>query len=283
MTRPGLPLTWIPVSALSWACGVSPAFASSGEEGKVLILCLVGLGAGVLFFFLGFVQLRKKRMIEDIPTSTIRAMAPGLVEINGKVVDWNRLEGPFTRQSCVYYEFLVEQHVQRGKHSHWETIFREKTGSHPFCLQDETGTALVVPEDAETIISETYSLITGLFSDIPPHLEQYLGKQGVSCHGFLGFDKKMRFSERNFRIGETVYVLGVCRAFNGMPRVVPAGVADNTCVAKGNRPGDLFILSDKSQKQLVNSYGWQAFFGVFGGVTLIGVSFYFLLVLLKRF
>jgi hypothetical protein len=283
MTRPGLSHTWIPVSALFWTCGVSPAFASSNNGVASFIFCLLGLGGGVFAFFFGFAQLRKKRMIEDIPTSTIRAMAPGLVEINGKVVDWNRLEGPFTRQACVYYEFLVEQYVQSGKHSHWENIYREKTGSHPFCLQDETGTALVVPEDAETIISESNSLTTGLFSDIPPHVEQYLGKHGVSCHGFLGFEKKLRFSERNFRLGETVYVLGVCRAFNGMPRVVPAGVADNTCVAKGNRPGDLFILSDKSQKQLVSSYGWQAFFGVFGGVTLIGVSFYFLLVLLKRF
>jgi hypothetical protein len=283
MTRPFFRRAWVSASALFWACGVSPAFAATGDEGKALIFCLVGLGAGVFFFFLGFVQLRKKRMIEDIPTSTIRAMAPGLVEIIGKVVDWNCLEGPFTRQACVYYEFLVEQYVRRGKNSHWETVYKENTGKHAFCLEDETGKALVIPEGAETVLSQSFSLTTGLFSDIPPHVEQYLGKHGVSCHGFLGFDKKLRFTEKNFRPGEAVYALGVYRAFTGMPLVVPAGVADNTCLTKGERPRDLFILSDKSQKQLVSSYGWQAFFGVFGGVTLIGVCLYFLLHLLKRF
>ena len=222
-------------------------------------------------------------MIEDIPTSMIRAMAPGLVEITGKVVDWNRMEGPFTRQACVYYEFLVEQYIQRGKNSHWENIYLEKTGAHPFCLQDETATALVYPEGAETIIAESHSLTTGLFSDIPPHVEQYLGKHGVSCHGFLGFDKKLRFTEKNFRPGEAVYALGVCQTGGGKALAIPAGTAENICVTRGERPGDIFILSDKSQKQLVSSFGWQAFFGVFGGVALIGVCLYFLLHVIKRF
>jgi hypothetical protein len=278
----GLPRIWIPASILFWACGVSPAFAASGDEGKLLIFCLVGLAAGVFVFFLGFTQLRKKRMIEDIPTSTIRAMAPGQVEITGKALDWNRLEGPFTRLACVYFEFLVEQYVQRGKHSHWENIYREKTGSNAFCLQDETGAALVYPEGAETVMSESYSFTTGLFADIPVHVEQYLGRHGVSCRGFLGFSKQLRFTEKNFKPGEALYVLGVCQSLEGKNLGAPEAVVENICVAKGGRAGDLFILSDKSQKQLAGSYGWQAFFGVFGGIALVGMSLHFLLGLIQR-
>ena len=40
---------------------------------------LIFSGLGVFGFFWGFSRLRKKRLIEDIPTSTVRGMAMGMV------------------------------------------------------------------------------------------------------------------------------------------------------------------------------------------------------------
>src|ERR1041384_4277072 len=129
-------------AVLFWALGFSPAFASTGSKENTVLYCAAGVIGGVVLFFWGFFQLRTKRLIEDIPTSTIRGMAPGLVEISGQAVNWKPFKGPFTLQECIYYEYLVEQLVSSRKSSHWETISHGDTKNAPFYVRDDTGTVL---------------------------------------------------------------------------------------------------------------------------------------------
>jgi hypothetical protein len=44
----------------------------------------IALAVGLFLFFRGFRDLRRKRLLEDTPTSTLRAIAPGLVEVSGR-------------------------------------------------------------------------------------------------------------------------------------------------------------------------------------------------------
>ena len=53
---------------------------------RILIYSAIGFVAGLVFFLKGFGWLKRKRLIENIPTSTIRSLAMGLVEIYGAVV-----------------------------------------------------------------------------------------------------------------------------------------------------------------------------------------------------
>jgi hypothetical protein len=262
-----------------YLAGFSPALADVHVQHpeRAAFACAAGIVGGIWAFIWGFFELRKKRIIEDTPTSTIRAIAPGMAEVIGKPVEWKVMKGPFTKDSCVYYEYSVEQYVRRGKHSRWETIKKEDTQSQPFCLKDETGQILVFPNKAQTILAESYSLTTGMFTDIPAHVDQFLGQKGISCQNFFGFQKKLRFTERNIKMGEAVYALGVCQSLEGRGAQPPEGTMDHVCLAQGKGSREMFILSDESQRKLVSSFGTHAFFGIFGGVAILGGCLYGLL------
>ena len=63
----------------------------------------IGFFAGLFLFWKGFSWLKQKRLIENIPTSKIRSIAMGLVEIYGEVVPTQEkiLKSPFTNKDCV--------------------------------------------------------------------------------------------------------------------------------------------------------------------------------------
>jgi len=50
---------------------------------------------GAAFIYGGFYKLRRFRLIADTPTSKIRSMAIGLVEIKGQVIPEQTVETPF--------------------------------------------------------------------------------------------------------------------------------------------------------------------------------------------
>lgn len=152
------------------ASGLMPVYARSSGDPRTdgILFSAIGLVLGVWAFFHGFNDLRIKRRMEDIPVSTLRAMAPGQVEVSGKAVEWAILTAPLTGEPCVYYEFKIEQKVGSGKNSHWETLLSGKTCEEPFYIDDGTSCVKVLPEGAEIILDDDFHLETGLFQDVPP-------------------------------------------------------------------------------------------------------------------
>jgi len=263
--RSSLISPWVPALSLWFAAG--PAFARSSSDDLTFALA-VGILVGVLLFFWGFDELKKKRAIEDIPTSTVRAMAPGQVEVVGTVVDWNMMEAPFSRQACVYYAYEVEEYRRQGKRSRWVTVKEEDTGKHPFCLEDGTGKVTVLPEGAEVHICDPWELTSGMFTDIPPHIDSFLSRSGLDCRGLFGFEKKLRFTEVNIKPGERIYAMASCRSPRDTDVLPPKGSLQEGLLAKDKAGEGLFILSDRSQKDLISKFATNAFLGVFGGSAL---------------
>src|SRR3989338_8561907 len=107
----------------------------SNSEGKVFGYSIMGFFAGIYLFYKGLKAVRLKHLIENMPTSKIRSVAMGLVEIYGEVIpiEGKLLKSPLTNTSCVYYKYTVEV---RGKH--WNVIKKGKCTA-PFYLKDETG------------------------------------------------------------------------------------------------------------------------------------------------
>lgn len=182
----------------------------SSQDNPVLgsIALMVG---GLLVFVMGFKLLKKKRLVENIPTSKIRSMAMGQVEIQGQAVDCQCFTAPFTQNRCVYYSYRVEKWVQGNKRNYWKTIHHDDTRLAPFYLSDETGKAIIYPDGAEFSLPEDFSLTTDLFTNIPSHIVEFLDARGVSYKNLLGGNKKLRFRETYIGPGEGVYVLGVCQ------------------------------------------------------------------------
>ncbi|HNV24299.1 MAG TPA: hypothetical protein PKH98_05360, partial [Candidatus Omnitrophota bacterium] len=92
-------------------------------EDRSIGTALFLFGVGVFIFFGGFQSLRRKRKIENIPTSTIRGLALGLVELVGKAKKNKILhKSPLTKTDCDFYRYQIERYQSSGKSSRWVTI-----------------------------------------------------------------------------------------------------------------------------------------------------------------
>ncbi len=104
-----------------------------------------------LFGFDRFLRLQKRRrLIEDTPTSRIRSAAQGYVELEGYVKAPNEkpLYSPLTHTACVWYRFEVEERNKDDRSTtSWSTV-RSGTSTHLFLLDDHTGECVVDPEKA---------------------------------------------------------------------------------------------------------------------------------------
>ncbi len=177
------------------------SYDSDSDPATLGLILFVG---GVIGFFFGFNRLKRKRMIENIPTSTVRSMAMGEVELIGRAEPYHQpLTGPFTHSPCVYYRYLIEEYESDGKHSRWVTIAKGDSSASPFYLSDETGRVLVAPAKAEMLVDQKLRTQT-----MSSQIERFLTDSGLRARGLFGFARPLRFTEWHIRPQETSYVLG---------------------------------------------------------------------------
>jgi hypothetical protein len=150
---------------------------------------------GAAIIVLGFVLLRRKRLMENMPTSRIRSVAMGFAELAGTAKAKGALAAPFSDIPCVYFRYLVEQEKtrRRGGRS-WETIDRGES-AEPFHLQDPTGTILVDPAGAETVLARSF---------------RKTDREG----GW--FSRRKRYTEWWIVAGQKVFVAGTVRRLRDM-------------------------------------------------------------------
>lgn len=180
------------------------------SNNKDIFNAIFFLGAGIWSFFWGFMRLRRKRLIENIPTSTIRGLALGLVEIIGKAGKTSPLKTPFTNTECVFYKYTVERYEKRGKSSSWVTIAQGNSFYCPFWLNDNTGKIMVLPQSAELILPIDYEYKTGFGKTLPENLINFMEKQGIKYTSFFG-NYPLRFREWHILPEQTTYVLGTAK------------------------------------------------------------------------
>ena len=167
------------------------------------------VGIGFFLFFKGFKQLKRKRIIEDIPTSTIRGLAMGLVEIVGNAMRHKTLlKSPLSKTSCVFFKYQIDRYEKSGKSSRWVKIAGGDSGFLSFYVVDKTGRILITPHGAQYIMPEDYKYKTGSFGAIPTNLENFLIGNKISYKGFFGMKRQLRFREWNIREDDPVYILG---------------------------------------------------------------------------
>jgi hypothetical protein len=104
-----------------------------------LFWAALGAVCGPYLFFRGFRLLQLKRLVMDVPRSSIHAAALGPVEVSGKAVGPYTVVSPFSRSNCLYYRVV--------KRSAGQTNIREMCA--PLFLEDETGRVMVYPRGAK--------------------------------------------------------------------------------------------------------------------------------------
>jgi hypothetical protein len=246
------------------------------------------LGGAV--FFHGFNRMHKFQLIENTPTSKIRSMAVGIVEVNGDAVNTKYLKTPFSNEDCVYYKYEIKeyrQHTSRDSkgrtHTYysWDTI---ATGEQraPFFVRDETGQAYVEPTDAEvniTVKKVFYQKcgIFGAFGTILSALKNFdsakPGKLNANGWGLTlleNGDSGLTFSS----VGDRKYYEYFIAPKEKIYIIGTAATARNGVFIKKGENEKTFIISTRSERELVKNLKWQMVLGfAAGGVFIIAGIF----------
>ena len=174
-----------------------------------LMLSITFISVGILFFFVGLLIFKWKRLIEDIPTSKIRSIAMGLVEIFGEVVSSkdNIMKSPLSQSGCVYYRYLIEEYRSSGKSSHWIPI-KKGWDCQLFYLKDDTGMVLINPRKAKVDIPVDIRLESGFRKDPPEYVKSFLKQNNIKYEGLLGANKTMRYTEHLIEPEDKLFIIG---------------------------------------------------------------------------
>jgi len=237
------------VAAIGHTVPVQPVF-----------LVISGLIALALLFW-GLRSLRRKRLIENVPTSKVKGVFMGLNEVKGHARSDDPLTSYLAGVTCVYYDWKVEEHWSRTvtytdskgrketRHeSGWKTV---ASGGEepPFDVEDDTGRLRVVPRGAEIQAAGVFDQTCGRSHPL------YYGKGPSGA--VSDSDHRRRFTEHAIRVGARVYVIGCARMRKD--KVEPEIARD--------RDAELFLISTRSEEQIVAGYGYATIFPLLFGLA----------------
>jgi hypothetical protein len=232
------------------------------------ILLFIG---GIILLIWGLLSFKMKRLIENTPTSKIRSIAMGLVEIYGEVkpLKDNILKSPFSNNDCVYYKYNVKELRQSGKSSSWVTI---KKGEEKklFYLKDETGSVLTDLTGAKIDIPTDNIFDSSLGKDPPKTVIKFLSTKNIAWEGFLlGINKTMKYTEYFIAPGDKLYIMGTA---DDNPYVKEASAeksVEDIMIQKGKFE-KLYYVSDKHEDAILYRYALKTYVGlIIGSISII--------------
>jgi hypothetical protein len=250
-----------------------------------LFWAVLGVVFGPYLFSRGFQALQLKRRIMNIPRSTTRGAALGLVEVSGKAVGPYKFVAPLSKEDCLYYRLVVVNDPDK------KFANRIREACAPFFVDDGTGTLMVYPPSADLRLNPSHQL----------------GSLGQAMEGYKTGSDAEFVQEFTIRPGDPIFVFGTLMEnawagnrskmdVDGVSRIGPGFVSrceadllrhqvfqflDPTCPA-GEAPGtsqslDLyppailmkgkgpFLISSESQRDLLTKLGWKSLLCIWGG------------------
>jgi len=247
----------------------------------------LGVTLGPYFFWRGFRLLQRKRLILDVPRSTVRAAALGCVEVTGTASGPYTLVAPLSHSDCIYYRLVVESNPQGDLRNSIQEMCA------PFFLDDGTGTVMVYPKGAELMFppssdrSEYEKLafsLTRYSEGAPEFAQEHCIKPGDTIF-VLGTLQENPWAKRD-AIAESSELSRIGPGFVGeaeadllrreaYPYLDPklfagAGLASSNefdlhppvILMRGDGP---FVISTDNQRDLVAKLNWKSLLYIWGG------------------
>ena len=250
------------------------------------LLCLLPTGLLALFMLYGgYERLKKRRLLENVPTSKVAGVTLGLNEVKGTAVGEPPLKAPLSDHNAVFYMYRVDEESKGERpDSDWtvdesadksESIFdvmhfegQENFEDEPgwrnldagkkesqFYVEDETGRIRVTPTTKKLMGLQTDKLEVDLLQFLgDPVLDHTCGpddpmyfEKGPPDQGEKPRGKR-RFREWIVPHGGEVYVLGPVRVRDD---VVEAEIAADPDLAGMDHQ---FFLSTKAEYDLGSRY-----------------------------
>ena len=223
----------------------------------IIVGSLIALGCLIAAFYF----LRKKRLIDDTPTSKTLGVFIGLAELKGTAESEKPLTSYLAGQSCVLYRWKVEEHwsrmvttvgakgaVSTQRESGWTTVAKGEQIT-PFYLKDDTGVIRIVPEGAQIedkeIYNETCKRADPLyFSKGPPN-------------EIANSEHQRRFIETAILLHANLYIMGQARERED---IVAAEIAKD-------KKAPMFLISTRTEKQVSSGFGLGFWVLTFSGLV----------------
>jgi hypothetical protein len=212
------------------------------------------------------VWLKQKRMIENTPTSKVRSIAMGNVEVYGEVVPEEKtLKSPITGKDCVYYDYKIKEQRSNGKSTYWVTL---KSGNDAvkFYLKDSTGSVLVDTKGAKVDIPDDYSFNSG-FGKIPDTAIRFFDKNNIKYKALFGFNKRLRIVEKYIAPKDKLYIMGTAGDNPYVEEATAQKNEEDIMIQKGGL-GTIYYISDRPEKDILDKLRWKVIGGLFGGAAL---------------
>src|SRR5438094_2881499 len=214
---------------------------------------------------------KRKRLIDNLPTSKTTGVFIGLVELKGTAESEQPLTSYLAGQPCVLYQWRIEEHWSRtvtesytdsdGKtrtrtrhESGWKTV-AEGGERIPFYLQDDCGVILVRPEGAKLEPATIFDEGCGTSDPL------YYGKGPPEAVAHSDF--RRRFSETAILLHAELYVLGQARERQDL--VAPEIAQDNSA--------PMFLISTRTEQQISSGFRWGFWGSAFLGLVLCIAGF----------
>jgi hypothetical protein len=234
------------------------------ETAGVIAAALTALVSLALFFFAAR-SLRRKRLIENVPTSKVAGVFIGLTEVKGTAESPSPLRSYLAGIACVYYRYSIEEEWER-----WETVTdRDEKGNTrtrrvrksgwttiasaeerpPFFLRDETGAIRVCPEKAIIEGDCVFSRTCGRMDPL------YYGKGPAG--GIPDSTGRRSFTEHAIAVGKRLYVIGTARI--GEEAVAPEIAYD--------KESELFLISTRDESRVRRGFAIRAALGHAFGIV----------------
>lgn len=194
--------------------GMTAAGFLTAANGGELLRSLAGSGmaagvfpavAAVPLLWSGFYFIRLKRLVENTPTSKIRSLAMGLVEVHGRTRRLYALVAPMTQSACAWYRL---RKYRKDNKNHWKLVKELNSNHVPFQLDDGTGRVVVDPAGAAVRAKAqhsgypgqsplTFTAFGSRYSDDEKWVEDII-YEGTSLY-VLGFAQPLRVEKMSLR------------------------------------------------------------------------------------
>ncbi len=264
-----------------------PVIAEGSTVGVYAVLAMFG-AIGLLLMYGGYSELRKKRQVENVPTSKAAGVTIGLNELTGSAVTDAPLVAPVSNRECIFYTYQVLEHRKKENskknssldmgrmHNHasvqseannsqnWHVI--DKGIEHcDFQLRDETGSIQVRPTSKE-LMGRDINLVQ-YFPDLSVDEKCAPGDpmyDAVNSSGSKG--RKRHLQEWIIPHGAETYVMGPVQLRDDILELEVA--ADPDLVGIDHH----FVIAPGDEQSISSTYFWKSVGNYFGGLLLGAIA-----------
>jgi len=243
---------------------ISVNYAATGDASAIPFIFFVG---GLTLFFSGLIKVKRDRLIANTPTSKIRSVALGLVEVYGKVSKYkDTLTAPLSGKECVYCRFSITQ-WKRGRKRSYPVELRAREKGVLFRLDDGTAEILIDARGAN-LENLTRDLNIDEFdeSSISKTILEYCKKHEIELFNKNGTRKRVEIKETYIPLRQNLYIMGIAGRNKYRKDTSKAGEDENMIGYQQRQR--IFYISDKSEKEILKNSVQNSRVMIFGGIVL---------------